>query len=253
MKKIQTIILFLIVTINCYSTEQLSDLLIIENDTIYLKSFPLEKLGFEKSPFSYGEFNFPHTGCWRGYCATWKIIDNKLALLEVEKVDSTKQKLDIIDFFKQNNYSPKFVNGYVYADWFDSKLLIYSSPHYYRYSGLYLEEEYEWTKNKNNVQLVFEKGILKENYIERIDSYKIGDNLNFDFSHFPPELIRKKSVELKARITEVKKDMVLVEIYSYDTEKKKEIEQIRKFFGNMVDTDTILTNPRYWKKKNNAL
>ncbi|MFS4481442.1 hypothetical protein ACKGJY_00355 [Hyunsoonleella sp. 2307UL5-6] len=249
MNKILTISLFLIVTLNCYSTEQISDLLIVENDTLYLKSFPLEKLDFEKSPFSYGEFNFPHTGCWRGYCATWKIIDNKLALLEVVKVDSTKQKLDLVDFFKQNNYSPKFVKGYVYADWFDSKLLIYSSPDYCRYAELYLEEEYEWTKNKDNLQLVFEKGILKENNIVEFDSYKIGDNLSFDFSHFPLGLIKKKSLKLKATITEVGNDMVSVKIYSYDTKKRKEIEQIRKFFENMVDTDTILTNPRYWKKQ----
>ncbi len=249
MIKILTILILLISTLNCFSTEQISDLLVIENDTFYLKTFPIEKLEFEKSPFSYGEFNFPHTGCWRGYCATWKIIDNKLALIEVEKVDSTHQKLNIIDFFKQNDYSPKFVNGYVYADWFNSKLLIYSAPNYYRYAGLYLVEEYEWTKNKNNVQLVFENGILKENNILKFDSYKIGDKLSFDFSHFPPGLIKKKSVNLKATIIELKKDMVLVSIDSYDTEKKKEIEQIRKYFGNMVDTDTILINPRYWKRE----
>lgn len=249
MNKVLTIFLLQIITFNCYSTEQLPDLLIIENDTIYLKSFPLEKLEFEKPPFSYGEFNFPHTGCWRGYCATWKIIDNKLALIKVEKVDSTNQEVNIIDFFKQNDYSPKFVNGYVYADWFNAKLLIYSAPNYYRYAGLYLEEEYEWTKSKNNVQLIFENGILKENNIVGFDSFKIGDKLSYDFSHFPPGLIRKKFATLKATIIEPKTDMVLVRIDSYDTEKKKEIAQIRKFFGNMVDTDTILTNPRYWKKE----
>jgi hypothetical protein len=249
MNRIQTIFLLLIITFKCYSTEQLSDLLIIGNDSIYLKSFPLEKLEFEKSPFSYGEFNFPHTGCWRGYCATWKIIDNKLALIKVEKIDSTNQKLDIVNFFKQNNYSPKFVDGYVYADWFNSKLLIYSSPYDYSYAGLYLREEYEWEKNKNNVQLIFEKGILKENNITGFDSFKIGDKLSYDFSHFPPGLIKKKPVILKATIIELRKEMVLIRVDSYDTEKKEEIVQIRKHFGNMVDTDTSLINPRYWKKE----
>ena len=249
MNKILTIFLLLIITFNCYSTEQLSDLLIIENDTIYLKSFPLEKLEFEKKPFSYGEFNFPHTGCWRGYCATWKIIDNKLALIKVVKVDSTNQELNIVDYFKQNNYSLKFVNGNIYADWFNAKLLIYSAPNYYRYAGLYLEEEYERTKNKNKVQLIFENGILKENNIIGFDSFKVGDKLSYNFSHLPPGLIKKESVNLKATIIEPRTDMVLVRIDSYDTEKKKEIVQIRKFFGNMVDTDTILINPRYWKRE----
>ena len=114
---------------------------------------------------------------------------------------------------------------------------------------MFLEEEYEWTKNKNNVQLVFEKGVLIENNILGLDTYKIGDKLGFDFSDFPPGLIKKKSVNLKATIKEVRKDMVLVKIDSYDTGKEKEIKQIRKYFGNMVDTDTILTNPRYWIKK----
>ena len=114
---------------------------------------------------------------------------------------------------------------------------------------MYLEEEYEWSKNKHNVQLVFENGILKENNIVGFDYYKIGDKLSYEFSHFPPGLIKKKSVNLKATIMEVRMEMVLVRIDSYETEKKKEIEQIRKYFGNMVDTDTILTNPRYWIKK----
>ena len=130
MNKTLAILILLITNLNCFSTEQISDLLIIDKDTFYLKTFPIEKLEFEKSPFSYGEYKFPYTGCWRGYCATWQIIDNKLALIKVEKVDSTHQKLNIVDFFEQNNYSTKYVNGYVFADWFTSKLLIYSSPNY---------------------------------------------------------------------------------------------------------------------------
>jgi hypothetical protein len=251
MDKILLLIAFLFTSLNCYSTEQIPDVLIIEKDTFYLKSFPLEKLEFEKSPFSYGEYNFPHTGCWRGYRATWEIIDNKLLLTEVVKIDSTNQKLDIIDFFKQNNYTPELVNGYVYADWYTSRLMTYSSIDFYRYTGFYLEEEYPWIKNKKNVQLDFKKGILKENNIIKFDSYQIGDTLSYAFSHYPPGLIRKKSVNLQATITEVRKEMVLVRIYSYDTEKKKEVEQIRKYLGNMLDTDTILTNPRYWNKKKN--
>ena len=103
--------------------------------------------------------------------------------------------------------------------------------------------------NKKNVQLVFDKGNLKVNRIVKLDSYQIGDTLSFVFSHFPPGLIRKKSVNIQATIAELRKEMVLVRIYSYDTEKNEEIEKIRKYFGNMVDTDFIVTNPRYWTKK----
>ena len=249
MNKILIIFLFLLTTINCYSTEQIPDLLIIENDTIYLKSFPLEKLEFKKSLFSYGEFSFPLTGCWRGYRAKWKIIASKLALIEVEKVDSTKQKLDIIDYLNQNGYAPKFIDGYVFAEWYSSKLLLYSIPGYLSYPGLYLEEEYPWTKNNGNVQLVFKNGILEENKIIGFETYKIGDNISFNFSHYPPGLIKKKSLELKGSITALRNNLVLVKIYSYDTGKKKEIDQIRRFIGNMAETDTLLINPLYWKKE----
>src|SRR5690554_1414545 len=249
MKKLLILLAFVLSSLNCFSTIQIPDFLIIEKDTFYLDSFPLERLGFEKSPFSYGEFNFPHTGCWRGYRATWKIIDNKLALIEVVKVDSTNQKLDIIDFFNQNNYTSKLVNGYVYADWYTSRLFTCSSLYYYLHSRFHLEEENPWTMNKKNVQLVFDKGNLKVNRIVKLDSYQIGDTLSFVFSHFPPGLIRKKSVNIQATIAELRKEMVLVRIYSYDTEKNEEIEKIRKYFGNMVDTDFIVTNPRYWTKK----
>ena len=51
MNKLITIIIFSTITCNCFSTEQLADLLIIGKDTVYLKSFPLEMLEFEKSLF----------------------------------------------------------------------------------------------------------------------------------------------------------------------------------------------------------
>jgi len=74
------------------STEQFPDILIIGKDTIYLKSFPLEQLRaknkFIKTPFDYGSYSFPSTGCYRGYVATWQIIDEFLTLKEVRKIDS---------------------------------------------------------------------------------------------------------------------------------------------------------------------
>lgn len=100
-----------------FSTEQISDRLIIGSDTFYLKSFPLEDLRFkhrlEKPPFKYGEYSFPHTACYRGYVATWRIIDEKLMLIEVEKVDSTNKKLNIIEYFENNNYTPTVIDGFL--------------------------------------------------------------------------------------------------------------------------------------------
>jgi hypothetical protein len=125
-------ILICINVLKIIATEQIADRLIIGKDTFYMKSFPLEvirdKKKLEEPPFDYGgEYSFPSTGCYRGYVATWKVVDKKLMLIEVEKVDSTNKKLNIIDYFKRNKYQPKIINGYVFADWYSENLKRYES------------------------------------------------------------------------------------------------------------------------------
>ncbi len=121
MKQLLLAIVLVVHSLVCFSTPQIPDLLIVEKDTFMLYSFPLESLHIEKSPFDYGGFPFPHTACWRGYQATWKILNNQLFLVQVIKVDSTKEKLDIIKYFKENNFSPTILNGFVFADWYSAK------------------------------------------------------------------------------------------------------------------------------------
>jgi hypothetical protein len=41
-----------------FSTEQISDKLIIGNDTICLQTFPLEDLNFKIRPFKYGDYDW---------------------------------------------------------------------------------------------------------------------------------------------------------------------------------------------------
>ena len=93
MKRLTTIFFFLLSTIPlALSADQIHDLLIIGKDTILLKSFPLEELNFQIRPFRYGRYDFPGPTCWRGYQATWKVIDNKLFLVEISKVDAPHEK-----------------------------------------------------------------------------------------------------------------------------------------------------------------
>lgn len=121
MKKLELLTVFFLCSLVGLSTPQIPDLLIFEKDTIMLYAFPFESLNIKKAPFYYGRYPFPHTGCWRGYQATWKIIDNKLFLVQVIKVDSTKEKLDIIKYLKENNFSPTIIEGLVFADWYSAK------------------------------------------------------------------------------------------------------------------------------------
>ena len=67
------------------ATPQEPDILIFEKDTIYLDKYPLEDLLETRPNIGHRLLNTSciSTGCWRNYVATWKIIENKLCLLEL--------------------------------------------------------------------------------------------------------------------------------------------------------------------------
>lgn len=112
--------------------EQIPDILILQRDTIALKSFPLEELKFSTRPFQYGYFPFPNRHCIRGYQATWKVIDKKLMLTEVRKVDDSGEKLDLVPYFIANDYDPIVINGNVFADWYTMEFKRYPGKCFYR-------------------------------------------------------------------------------------------------------------------------
>ncbi len=156
-KLIVILILIFGLNVSVLATEQISDRLIIGKDTICLKSFPLENLELKIRPFKYGQYSSPHTACWRGYRATWEIIENKLYLIEIEKVDSTLEKLDIKEFFNKNGLTPNIVNGKIFADWYSASLEKYFA--YYSKDCLYESNR----PKKRKTKLKFSKGILKIN------------------------------------------------------------------------------------------
>lgn len=254
MKKIAFLsFILLLSSIYCIATEQVSDRLIIEKDTFDLQSFPLEELRikekFKKSPFEYyGEFDFPHTGCYRGYIATWKVIDNKLFLTEMEKVDSTHQKLDIANYLKSNGYEPTLIYGYVLADWCSDTLKQYDyfmddfNADNYTLSIDYLREP----KKKN--KLIFSKGILAVNNITAIDSYQTGDTLTKEITYYRKGFLKPASTKLEAVIKENNGKLVRVEIVDFGTGKKKAIRKIRQMMA-IDEEEEKWINPRYWEEK----
>lgn len=245
MKNIILSIIFVFVITDVFSTEQFPDILIIDGDTLFLKTFPLEDLKLGKSPFTYGESDFPHTGCWRGYCATWKIIEGKLALVEVEKVDSTKEHLDIINYLKLNDYSPKFVGDYVYADWYTKALKPYSYRNQFEYKGFFLGGEYTWEKDKRKTQLKFERGVLTERHIREIDSYHIGDTLSLKLSIFPPGLVKGNCLKIAGEIIENDGEMVKIKVFSYGSKRVKKIKKIKQYLRCELNSNELFVNPRY--------
>lgn len=163
MKKTLIFLFLFIGTINfVYSTEQKADFLIIGNDTICLKSFPMEELDFKVSPFKYGENSFSGTNCWRGYQATWKVVDHKLFLVEIARVDTIPEKLDIENYFRKNNYTPTIINGLIYADWFTANLEEYTPR---TKDKLCLFKPNRPYKNSKTL-IKIEKGVMIENNIK---------------------------------------------------------------------------------------
>lgn len=253
-RKVLLLIAFIFFSIiNLKATEQVSDLLIIKNDTLFLKTFPLEKLLIEKRikkrPFEYNnDYGFPHTGCYRGYIATWKVIDDKLFLLKVEKEDDTNETLDLSDYFKSIGYTPNLIDGFVQADWYSDTLISYDFfMYYYNPKGFYLTDSY-YSIPANDIQLIFEKGQLIENNIKRIDSYKKGDILWREIKYYRQWFLDLGIKKVKAVVLENNGNMVRVEIKDYGTKKKRVIKKLKREM-KIIEGDKDWINPRYWNKE----
>ncbi|MBJ7881248.1 hypothetical protein [Gelidibacter salicanalis] len=171
MKKIMSFIFLLSLTFSAFATEQEMDLLIVENDTIYLKTSLLEKLELETPPFGNTRERAPSTGCWRGYRAIWKIIDNKLYLEKIIRCNSDRGKgeQDLIELFKANGFDFKENNGMILADWVteDFYKMNFSSSNYYK-DKIYLYDGWnEKEKNKDkNLKLKIKSGEIKLNRLK---------------------------------------------------------------------------------------
>jgi hypothetical protein len=141
--------------------EQIPDYLVLKSDTLLLKSFPLEQLEFEVRPFHYGAFTFPNRKCLRGYQATWKVMDDKLYLVRMDKVGAPADQFVLEDYFKINDYNPVVKDGFIFADWFTMNLAAFPNK---ISRCAYLEKRYKKVSRKKPV-IRFEDGIVRYNRI----------------------------------------------------------------------------------------
>ena len=126
MKHLGFIISIILFCNNVYSTDQIPDLLIIEGDTIYLISYPLEKLKLKHRPFDLTRRSAPNSGCWRGYQAVWKL---KNGILILEKIlncsdKNERKKENIAELFRKNNLGLEFIKNEIFAHWYSAELFI---------------------------------------------------------------------------------------------------------------------------------
>lgn len=156
MKQIITTLLFLTCTIGVYATRQQTDLLIIEKDTFYLKTFPLENLKLTTRPFGNTRLTAPSTSCWRGYRAVWRVIDNKLYLEKIIRCnyDRGTTKQSIKELFDQNGIKCKEKDEMILADWLT--ITFYKLPKHHFRDQTYLTGAYDSRGNQKDKSLKLE-------------------------------------------------------------------------------------------------
>ena len=157
---ILTLLFLVVINLYSFSTEQTPDLLIVDKDTFYLNSFPIDKLNFKENMNPFDTGLFVSTNCWRGYRAIWEIKDNKIILQKIQKcnTDSIIDYSKVINFFKLNGYTPKIINGKIFADWYSAKLI---ECEFYDCKGGKNElQEIDKIKRKHKLVFTFLNGVL---------------------------------------------------------------------------------------------
>lgn len=95
-------------------TIQVKDTIIIEGVKYYLYVNPLDSYWNKKNPKPI--IRLTRTSCWRGYSATWEIMDNFLYLIDIMFYSSSGD-LGMDYFFPKKE-------GRVLATWFNGDLII---------------------------------------------------------------------------------------------------------------------------------
>ncbi len=94
-------------------TAQTPDILILEGERHALFTLPLEVYFEERA--GRPKFRVPHTGCWRGYVATWEVKDNRLFLISVNGQLNDGTKFDAAWLFPDEPLP-------VFAKWYTGTL-----------------------------------------------------------------------------------------------------------------------------------
>lgn len=144
-----------------FSTAQYGDILIVDKDTSWINSNPLEEYFDKKGARTIGDKSFDNilkcSALWRGYVATWKLENDSLFLVRLQSDYCTKpNEIDL---------NPEFGTNRVFASWVSSSLL--------RPEGNMLQYIHAGYMSifEAMTYLKFKRGILKntttENYLEK--------------------------------------------------------------------------------------
>lgn len=138
-------VLLSLFALDVFATIQNPDILLIEGDTVYLKSFPLEDLELQYRPFGLTLLTAPNTGCWRGYQAVWRLQSDSLFLEKILECpleegrflikeneckplpeSKSPKEENLLELFRKNGLESKVLEKSVFADWYNKSLV---EPH----------------------------------------------------------------------------------------------------------------------------
>ena len=169
MKQFVIIVMFLLFSVKGFSTNQVEDYLIFNKDTLYFNDLPgyinspLEQIDsishyIRKIILDYSGIETFNSGCWRGFYAEWKIIDNTLYLSKVFDCETS----EVINTIIEKAIGRKFANGLLKADWVNGNfscgkdlifaLYLYEHRHNYKFlieKGKIINVEYYQNERKN--------------------------------------------------------------------------------------------------------
>lgn len=112
------VILIIISSERAFATAQYGDLLIIQGDTTWINSNPLEGYFNNKGARTIGDIKMQGTctALWRGYVATWELENDSLFLVRIQ-TDYCGDNPTEIDLFEE------FHTKKVFADWVNTTII----------------------------------------------------------------------------------------------------------------------------------
>ena len=164
MRRFIVILSFSLFSIKGFSTFQVEDYVIINNDTLYFNKVqgyinsPLEQIDGVSERIKNQNIN--SSECWRGFYAEWKIINNTLYLSKVFDCFTH----EIINRKVEKVLGRKFSNGLLEADWVNGNFSCGKDLMLRLYTSEY----------KHNVKLQIENGkIINEEYYQEENPFEI--------------------------------------------------------------------------------
>lgn len=121
MQKSIFLAILLFFAVKGFSTYQIQDYMIWNNDTFYFYESPLEQIDNIASKINAQKnkrIQYISSGCWRGFYAEWKLIDSILYLSNVYDCRTDKNINKIIE----KVLGKKFVKGLLKADWVNGNI-----------------------------------------------------------------------------------------------------------------------------------